>query len=50
MYGSNENPLFLVNDIICELLGMEKINRDRFFRDNKEDERYVMRLEIDNQH
>ena len=31
VYGTNENPLFLVNDIVCGLLGLEKINKDWFF-------------------
>ena len=47
VYGTNENPLFLVNDIVCELLGLDKINSDRFFRDNKGNDRYVMRCQID---
>jgi hypothetical protein len=46
IYGTHDEPLFLVSDIVCKLLGMEEINRDRFFRDNKENTQFVMRCLI----
>ena len=45
MYGDIQNPLFLVNDI-TNLLGYDKIGSNRFYKDNKKNERYVMRGQI----
>ena len=36
IYGTYDEPLFLVNDIVCKVLGLVKINGDWFFRENKE--------------
>ncbi len=41
VYGSHEEPLFLVNDVICKLLGMKNICDNNFFRDKREDTRYI---------
>lgn len=46
IYGTHDEPLFLVNDIVCKLLGMDKINRDWFFRENKENTQFVARCEL----
>ena len=41
VYGTNENPLFLVNDIVCGLLEMGQTTDNQFFRDNRENQKYV---------
>ena len=46
VYGTHENPLFLVNDVVCNLLEMKKVGDNQFFKDHKADERYVLRGEI----
>ena len=37
VYGTHEEPLFLVNDVACGLLGARDITADRFFADYKSD-------------
>jgi hypothetical protein len=41
IYGTKDEPLFLVNDIICDLLGMDRPTDNRFFRDSRENNAYV---------
>ena len=37
IYGTQHDPLFLVNDIVCGLLGMDRPSDNRFFKDHKQD-------------
>jgi prophage antirepressor-like protein len=46
VYGNHRDPLFLVNDVICDILGMSEPKDNRFFRDNRQDTRYVMISQI----
>lgn len=41
IYGNYYSPLFLVNDIVCGLLGMRDIANNQFFRDNRNNIKYV---------
>lgn len=43
VYGTNEEPLFLVNDVVCGLLGMDRPLSNHFFRDNRVDCKYIHR-------
>ncbi len=42
IYGTFENPLFLVNDIVCRLLEYDSIAKCHFFDENRENVKYVM--------
>ena len=41
VYGTKEEPLFLVNDIICGIIGMNRPSDNQFFRDNRENDGFV---------
>ena len=41
VYGTNEEPLFLVNDIVCVLLNARDIYDNQFFRDSKQNPKYT---------
>lgn len=47
VYGTQRDPLFLVNDIVCGLLESKNIGDNRFYRDYKDDSRYVTTCHFD---
>jgi len=47
IYGTEDEPLFLVNDIICGILGFEKISWNNFFIENKENPDIVISCQFD---
>jgi prophage antirepressor-like protein len=46
IYGTAEEPLFLVNDIVCGLLGARDITNNQFFNDHSGFAKYVTTLEF----
>lgn len=41
MYGDIQNPLFDAKQILIDLLGYDKLGSNRFYKDNKHDQRFV---------
>ena len=44
MYGDIQNPLFDAKQILIDLLGFDKLGSNRFYKDNKNDERFVKKI------
>ncbi len=41
MYNGADNPLFSASQILIDLLGYNKLNECRFYKDNKKNEEFV---------
>ncbi len=41
IYGTNENPLFKCSDILINVLGYSDNNDNRFYRDNRDNPKYI---------